>query len=217
MKCPCIKKYAIWYTRTEFSEENIIFQLQLCGLENKVTVTKLHVFNSHLQKSRRTTKQTKWRAPSEDSDQPGHLRAAWVAKNPIFLHADSEGSDQPGHLCAVLVVKDPIFLHADSKAGIRLDGCAGWSESSLCAQVILLVLSCCSLYSFNVVKLCNICCNHKIISSLCIIWTYFWFLFCWFYGPSRLFQSFELSQALGEAKTGDHPQAELGLSHMCVS
>ena len=46
------------------------------------------------------------------------------------------------------------------------------------------------------------------------------FLF-WFYGPSRLFHSFEPSQSLGGAKAGDpqekpsdHPQAELGWSHM---
>ena len=36
-------------------------------------------------------------APSEDSDEPGHpLCAQWVAKGPIFLHADSEDSDQTG-------------------------------------------------------------------------------------------------------------------------
>ena len=33
-------------------------------------------------------------APSEDSDQPGHLPSQWVAEDPMFLHADSEDSDQ---------------------------------------------------------------------------------------------------------------------------
>ena len=40
-------------------------------------------------------------APSEDSDQPGHLPslsesslcAQWVSKDPRFLHADSEDSE----------------------------------------------------------------------------------------------------------------------------
>ena len=54
--------------------------------------------------SRRMTKPTKWRVPSKDSDQPGHLPilirafacAQWVPKDPWFLHADSEESDQTG-------------------------------------------------------------------------------------------------------------------------
>ena len=41
-------------------------------------------------------------APSEDSDQPGHpessLCAQWVAKDPMFLHADSEDSNQTGRM-----------------------------------------------------------------------------------------------------------------------
>ena len=55
-------------------------------------------------------------APSEDSDQPGHLPrlnwvfgicpgwsesslcTQWVAKEPVFLHADSEDSDQTGRM-----------------------------------------------------------------------------------------------------------------------
>ena len=43
-------------------------------------------------------------APTEDSDQPGHLPSLirvldcvqWVAKGPSFRHADSEDSDQTG-------------------------------------------------------------------------------------------------------------------------
>ena len=37
-------------------------------------------------------------APSEDSDQPGHLCPKWVAKDPRFLYADSEASDQTGRV-----------------------------------------------------------------------------------------------------------------------
>ena len=47
------------------------------------------------------------------------LCAHWVAKDPMFLHANSEDSDQTGRM-------------------------PGWSESSLGTQVILLVLSCAS-------------------------------------------------------------------------
>ena len=45
-------------------------------------------------------KTNKMTAPSEDSDQPGHLpslmRVFAVSKYPSFLHADSEDSDQTG-------------------------------------------------------------------------------------------------------------------------
>ena len=79
-------------------------------------------------------------APSEDSDQPGHLLslirvrpvwsessliAEWIAKDQSFLHADSEDSDQTGWMPRL----------------IRLGGYPGWSESSLGAHAILLVLS----------------------------------------------------------------------------
>ena len=55
----------------------------------------------------------------------------WVARDPMFLHADSEDwSDW-----------------ADTQADLtRLGRCPGWSESSLCTQVILLVLSCWGSY-----------------------------------------------------------------------
>ena len=47
-------------------------------------------------------KPTKWLAPSEDSDQPGHpessLCAQWVTKDPSFLHVDSEDSDPTGQM-----------------------------------------------------------------------------------------------------------------------
>ena len=69
-----------------------------------------------------STSITKWRAPGEDSDQPGQsmLYAQWVATDPRFLHAQ--------------------------RRLIRLGGCPGCSESSLDAQVIILVSSCISSY-----------------------------------------------------------------------
>ena len=50
-----------------------------------------------------------------------------VAKDPSFLHADSEDSDQTGRMPRLIL--------------IRLGRCPGWSESSLGAHAILLVLS----------------------------------------------------------------------------
>ena len=51
-------------------------------------------------------------ASSEDSDQSGHppslIRvfacAQWVAKDPLFLHADSEDSDQTGRMPSLIRV-----------------------------------------------------------------------------------------------------------------
>ena len=56
--------------------------------------------------SRLMTKPINGCAPSEDSDQPGHPPSLirvfactqWVAKDPIFLHADSEDFDQTGRM-----------------------------------------------------------------------------------------------------------------------
>ena len=68
-------------------------------------------------------------APSEDSDQPGH------PPNLISLH------------CALnRKLRVQCFFMRTGKTQIRLGGCPGWSESSLGAQVILLVLSCCGSY-----------------------------------------------------------------------
>ena len=60
--------------------------------------------------SRLTIKPTKWLcAPSEDSDQPGQadqssLCIQWVAKDPMFLHADSEDTDQTGRMPSLICV-----------------------------------------------------------------------------------------------------------------
>ena len=70
------------------------------------------------------TKPTKWLCTQR------RLRSAWA----------SAQSDQSS-LCAQWVAKDPSFLCADSDPSIRLGGCPGWSESSLGAHAILLVLS----------------------------------------------------------------------------
>ena len=73
------------------------------------------------------------------------LKYVWAAswQNQQNDCASSEDSDQPVHpvwsessLCAQMGAKDPSLLHAD-----RLSGCPGWSESSLGAHAILLVLS----------------------------------------------------------------------------
>ena len=63
--------------------------------------------------------------------------------------APSEDSDQPGHppsLIRVFVVrlmgsKGPKLSSCGQRRLIRLGGCPGWSESSLGAHAILLVLS----------------------------------------------------------------------------
>ena len=63
--------------------------------------------------------------------------------------APSEGSDQPGHLPGLIRVfavrmKKGWVLSYPMNAKwrlIRLGGCPGWSETSLCAQIMLLVLS----------------------------------------------------------------------------
>ena len=70
------------------------------------------------------TKPTKWCMPSEDSDQSGHLHV-WSESRCVLY-----GS--PRTKC---------FLMRTAKTLIRLGGCPGWSESSLGAQVILLILS----------------------------------------------------------------------------
>ena len=64
-------------------------------------------------------------AHSEDSDEPVHLRSLIS----LFF------------LCAQWVAKDPSFFMWTAKTLIRLGGCAGCTESSLDAQVFLLVFS----------------------------------------------------------------------------
>ena len=62
---------------------------------------------------------------------------------------DSDQSDQSS-LCAQWVAKDPLgFFMWTAKTLIRLGRWPGWSESLLSAQVILLILSCCGLYSIK--------------------------------------------------------------------
>ena len=68
----------------------------------------------------KTNKMTSW--PRKDSDQPGHL--------PSLIR-----------VFAVRLKKAWVLNYSLStqRRLIRLSGCPGWSESSLCAQVILLV------------------------------------------------------------------------------
>ena len=81
-------------------------------------------------------------------------KAKWklsrLMTKPTISCAPSEGSDQPG--CppslirgfAVCMKKHWVISYPLStpRRLIRLGGCPGWSESSLGAQIILLVLSC---------------------------------------------------------------------------
>ena len=99
------------------------------------------------------TKPTKWHVcPAKTQIRPvwseSSLCALWVAKDPNFLLADSEDPS----LCALWVAKDPNFLLANSEDSDQTGRMpkliwvfalrTGWSESSLCAHVILLVLLC---------------------------------------------------------------------------
>ena len=59
--------------------------------------------------------------------------------------APSEDSDQPGHL---LCKTNKMTVHT-VKSLIRLSGCPGWSESMLDAHVSLLVLSCGGSFNNN--------------------------------------------------------------------
>ena len=63
------------------------------------------------------------------------------AKTPISLGIRPVRSESS--LCAQWVAKDPCFFMRTAKALIRLGGCLGWSESSLGAHAILLILSWC--------------------------------------------------------------------------
>ena len=67
----------------------------------------------------------------------------------IMTHAHSEDSDQPAHLrsqislrCSPEEFSDPWqSTSRQAKTLIRLRGCAGWSESLLCARVIRYIIS----------------------------------------------------------------------------
>ena len=96
--------------------------------------------------------------------------AAW--QNNKMTGAPSEDSDQPEHppsltrIFAVRMKKAWVlsYLLSAQRRLHRLDGCPGWSESSLDAQVILLVLSCCSswlVYRFVVLRL-PYCSGHGV-------------------------------------------------------
>ena len=82
-----------------------------------VPLRTLSIITWWLNLSRLMTKPTKWVCAQR------RLRSAWAS-------AQSHQSS----LCAQCVAKDLRFLHADSK-------CPGWSESSLGAHAILVVLS----------------------------------------------------------------------------
>ena len=72
------------------------------------------------------TKQTKWLVSPVKTQFNMCIRTVWSKSS----------------LCAQWVAKEPGLLHADSEDSVRLGRCPGWSESSLGAQFILLLLSC---------------------------------------------------------------------------
>ena len=72
-------------------------------------------------------------APCEDLDQPGHP--------PSLIRVFAV------HMNKAWVLSYPV---STQRRLIRLDGCPGWSESSLGGQVILLVLSCTGWLDFDV-------------------------------------------------------------------
>ena len=86
----------------------------------------------------------------------GHIWAA-SRQNQQNDCAPSENSDQPGHppsLIRVLAVRSvssygPKLSSCGQRRLIRVGGCPGWSESSLGAHAILLVLSWGGSYVFN--------------------------------------------------------------------
>ena len=68
-----------------------------------------------------------------------------------MIRAHSEDADQPGHppsLIRVFAVHS-VGSHGPKISLIRLGGCQGLSESSLCAQTILLLLPCDGLIYFR--------------------------------------------------------------------
>ena len=73
-------------------------------------------------------------------------------ENLFMPYVYNKGTDQPAHpsdqslLCAKWVAKDLRFLHEDSRDTDQTWRCPGCSESSLGAQVILFILSCCSSF-----------------------------------------------------------------------
>ena len=87
-------------------KKNVVEKGNKSCSQSTLTFTGKYLRGCQYHLSRDMTKPTKWVWPSEDSDQPRHppslIRvfacAQWVAKGPMFLHADSEGSDQTGQM-----------------------------------------------------------------------------------------------------------------------
>ena len=98
--------------------------------------------------------------------------AAWQPTKQLC--APSEDSDQPGHPHSLIRVFAVCFMGSwgpnDCLCGqqrlIRLGRCPGWFESSLCAQVILLVLSCASSFSVAITETLVRGCFVQLVISL---------------------------------------------------
>ena len=105
-----------------------LFELKLSERERKGSEGNIaHVKTKINVKMRRLmTKPTKWLCGQ------WRLRSAWA----------SAQSDQSLHCALNGYPRTQAFFMRTAKTLIRLGGCPGWSESSLGAHVILLVLSC---------------------------------------------------------------------------
>ena len=112
---------------------------------SKSTMFNINFQSDYSKFSGAINKTNKWRAPSEDSDQPGHapslIRVFAVCSkvshdDPRFLHADSKDSDQTGRMTRLMVdqlqlnqysVPATLTLH-DSSRKIAMDR---WTQSHL--------------------------------------------------------------------------------------
>ena len=88
-------------------------------------------------------------APSEDSDQPGHP--------PILIRVFALRTKKVWVLSCLLSAHRRLII---------LGECPGWSESSLGAHAILLVLSRCGSNSPLIIAVHNVCVNGNILAVL---------------------------------------------------
>ena len=117
-------------TTNPFHEINLFIVFQIIQ-ESLVSICAIEENNSVSNMSRIVTKPVKWHVRPVKTQIGLGIRQVW-----------SESS-----LCAQWVAKDPSFLQADSKDSDQTGRMSRWSESSLGAHAILLVLSRCGSYT----------------------------------------------------------------------
>ena len=108
--------------------------------------------------SRNMTKPTKWVCAQQ------RLRSTWA----------SAQSDQSFRCTLNGKLRTEAFFMRTAKTPIRLNRCRRWSESSLGAHVILLVLSCCDSFILPYWSLCSL----QISSQILPVWQH-WTLSGW--------------------------------------